>query len=106
MDETAGPGPANPSTDEVAWRSRLEANRATMDSVRQETARVSGAIAATEREVAGTLRRLAAEDRRRGRTAAADRREARAQDAERFATRESAAADCLTDRTAPHADRG
>jgi hypothetical protein len=98
MDDTAGPGPATPSTDEVAWRSRLDASRATMDSLRQDTARVSGAIAATERAVAGTLRKLAAEDRRRGRTAAADRREARAEDAERFATRESAAADGRTDR--------
>jgi hypothetical protein len=100
-DATVAPGPANPPSEELAWRNRLEESRATMDSLREDTARVSVAIAATERAVAGTLRKLAAGDRQRGRTAAAERREARAQDAERFATRESAAADHLTDRGAP-----
>jgi hypothetical protein len=104
-DTTAAPGPANPPTGEVARRHRLEESRATMDSLRQDTARVSVAVAATERAVAGTLRKLAAEDRQRGRTAAADRREARAQEAERFAIRESAAAEGLTDRSGPDTER-
>jgi hypothetical protein len=64
-----------------------------MTGLRQDAARVTAAIAATERTVAGTLRALAAEDRNHGRTAAADRREARARDAEQFAARESAAAE-------------
>ena len=105
MDDTAAaPGPADPSTDEVAWRRRLEQSRVVMDNLRQDTARVSGVIAATERAVAGTLRRLAEEDREQGRTAAADRREARARDAERFAARESAVAGELAERAAPSAD--
>jgi hypothetical protein len=105
MDDTAAaPGPADPPTDQVAWRARLDANRATMTGLRQDTARVSVAIATTERAVARTLRRLAEEDRGRSRTASADRREARAQDAERFAAREIAAAGHLVDRSAPDTD--
>ena len=104
VDTAAAPGSADPPTDQVAWRSRLEESRATMDGLRQDTARVSVAIAATERAIASTLRKLAAEDRQRGRTAAADRREARAQDAERFAARESAAADVAAQRSSPDVD--
>jgi hypothetical protein len=93
MDDTAAvQGPMGPSTDELARHNRLKESRATMEGLRQDAARVSDAIAVTERAVASTLRRLAAEDRLQGRTAAADRREARAADAERFAARESAAA--------------
>jgi hypothetical protein len=87
MDETA-----DPPSDDVEWRRRLQENRATMQRLRQDTARVSGAIAETERAVASTLRRLAQGDRERGRTGAADRRDAHAHDAERFAAQESAAA--------------
>ena len=90
--ESPSPGPANPPTEEVAFRKRLDANRDAIAGLRQDTARVSAAIAATERTVASTLRKLAADDRDRGRTAAADRREARARDAEQFAARETAAA--------------
>ena len=105
MDNTAtAPGPADPPTGEVAWRSRLAESREVMLGLRQDTARVSDAIATTERAVAATLRKLAAEDRRRGRTAVADRREARAEDAERFAARESAAAVELTEPAAPSTD--
>lgn len=93
MDDRAGAhGPTVPTTDEVAWRRRLAETRATMDGLRQDTARVSGSIAATERAVASTLRQLAGNDREQGRSAAADRREARAQDAERFAAREDSVA--------------
>lgn len=102
MDDTVGaPGPADPPTDEAVWRRRLQVDRATMAGLRRDTARVSGAIAATERAVASTLHALAEEDRRRGRTSAADRRETRAQDAERFAARESAAARGDTEAAAP-----
>ena len=101
MEESvAGSGPADLSSDEQAWRRRLDESRATMDGLRQDSGRVSAAIAATERSVAATFRKLAAEDRKKGRTAAAERRDARAQDAERFAARESAAAD-LADHTEP-----
>jgi len=101
MEESvAGSGPADLSSDEQAWRRRLDESRATMDGLRQDSGRVSAAIAATERSVASTLRKLAAEDCKKGRTAAAERRVARAQDAERFAARESAAAAELTDHTA------
>jgi hypothetical protein len=85
------PGRADPPNEEVAWQQRLEASRDAMAGLRHDTARVSAAIAATELEVAGTLRRLAADDRNRGRTAVADRREALARDAEQFAAREAAA---------------
>jgi hypothetical protein len=61
-DATAAPGPAKPPSDEIAWRNRLDESRTTMDSLREDTARVSVAIAATERAVAGTLRKLAADD--------------------------------------------
>jgi hypothetical protein len=97
MEHTAAAsGARDPSTDEVAWRRRLDENRAIMQGLRQHTGRVSAAIAATERSVASTLRTLAADDRRHGRTDAADRREARADDAERFADHEIAAAAELT----------
>jgi len=96
----------DPSTEEVAWRRRLDENRAIMQGLRQDTGRVSAAIAATERSVAATLRTLAAEDRRHGRTDAADRREARAQDAERFADHETAAAAELTGSSAAHVAAG
>lgn len=96
---------ADAPTDEGAWRSRLDENRATMDGLRQDIGRVSAAIAETEQGVARALRGLAAQDRLRGRTAAAERREARAEDAERFAARESAAADVLIDRGRPDVDR-
>jgi hypothetical protein len=97
-------GRADPPTDEIAWRSRLEENRATTAGLRRDIARVSGAIAATERAVAATLRTLAVEDRLHGRTAAADRRETRAEDAERFAELEAAAAGQLGD-TSPGSSR-
>jgi hypothetical protein len=99
MEDRAVTGtPADLPTDDLARRRPLDERRATLDVLQQDTARVSVAIAATERAVAATLRVLAADDRERGRTAAADRREARALDAERFAARESAAADDLTGR--------
>jgi hypothetical protein len=91
------------AVDEDGLLDRLAENRATMDGLRQHTARVSESIAATERAVAGTLRRLAEQDREQGRTGAADRREARAEEAERFADRESAAAERLTERPPPTA---
>jgi hypothetical protein len=102
MEESvAGSGPADLSSDEQAWRRRLDESRATMDGLRQDTGRVSAAIAETERSVASTLRKLAAEDRKKGRTAAAERRDARAKDAERFAARERAEAASLNDQSAP-----
>jgi hypothetical protein len=94
-----------PPAEELAWRGRLAENRATMDGLRQDAARVSGEIAATERAVASTLRTLAGQDREKGRTAAAERREARALDAEQFAARENAAAGALTERASLNADR-
>jgi len=100
-DTVEASSPADPPTDAVAWRRRLHVDRATMEGIRQDTARVARAIAATERVVARTLHALAAEDRARGRTAAADRRDARAQEAERFAAREGDAADRVTEATAP-----
>jgi hypothetical protein len=101
VESAAGPGPTDLSSDEQAWRRRLDESRATMDGLRQDTGRVSAAIAETERSVASTLRKLAAEDRKKGRTAAAERRDARARDAERFAARESAEAASLNGQRAP-----
>jgi hypothetical protein len=92
------------AVDEDGLRDRLAENRATMDVLRQDTARVSETIAATERAVAGTLRRLAEQDREQGRIGTADRREARALEAERFADREIAGAGKLTEVPAPTAD--
>lgn len=107
MEHTASArGAGDPSTEEVAWRRRLDENRAIMQGLRQDTGRVSAAIAATERSVAATLRTLAADDRRHGRTDAADRREARAQDAERFADQETAAAAELTASSAANVTTG
>ena len=104
MDERSpATGPASPPTEEVAWQRRVAANRDAVTGLRRDTARVSAAIAETERTVAGTLRKLAAQDRDRGRTAAADRREGRARDAEQFAARETAAAGELA---SPPADAG
>jgi hypothetical protein len=104
-DDPAARRPADqPTEDVVAWRSRLDRSRATMHGLRQDSARIAGAIAVTERSVAGTLHELAELDRQRGRTAVADRREARAQEAQRFAARETRTAGELGQSVAPRGD--